>query len=301
MKKLTFLVCCLFLIGATQTAIAQCNISGPSTVDTGDNTNYSTATVSGASFFWSTTGVFNIIGGNTSSSVTVRANNPGTGSVCVTRFKAGEEPCCSCKDVTAVEEPPCIPATSISLRQIEISGNGCPGDIVEFRATVQPSNAMGTIRWQAGTNFINSPPFFQQIGGTTAFINTPAGQGSVWVRVTFTSCDGSTVTAFTLVVWERGCPRSSFPTSGIDSKSSISPNPFKDYTQLSFDSEGEVDAQVEIFNVSGQLIYSKATHFFNGKNQITVNDLPNEEKGVLFYQVKTEKGILAFGKMFRTN
>ena len=233
----------------------------------------------------------------------MNAETPGNGSVCVTRFEAGEEPCCSCKEVTVNEViDPCIPATSISIRQIEIPGNGCPGDVIGFVADIQPDDATidpGSFFWEAGTDIIISDPFFQQTTTNPIVgIPTPNGENSIWVRVTFTSCDGSTVDAFTLLLWENNCFKKISPVA-FGGSGSIAPNPFTDQTQLHFTAEESMNAQIGIYNVEGRLIYSKAVDLSKGENAILLNELPAEERGVLYYRMVAEKEVLANGKLLR--
>ncbi|MEM9822686.1 MAG: hypothetical protein AAF985_16510, partial [Bacteroidota bacterium] len=237
MKNLAILFLCLLFMGSHATLFAQCDINGADTFKENETEMYDTDHSSDASYFWSVTGVLNIDGNNDGSSIDVSASGPGTGMVCVTRFEEGQMPCCSCEDVVVEEDvppPPCIPATSISLGQIEIPGQGCPGDLIGFQTFLQPTNpspSPGTYSWEAGTDFIISNPFFQQTGGSTATIPTPPGENSVWVRVTFTSCDGSQVTGLTLVIWEFSCFKGL--NSGLfRSPGKVVPNPFFDQAQL---------------------------------------------------------------------
>lgn len=95
-------------------ASAQCNsctMTGDTQITSGQTKTYSAATLSGASFFWSVTGNLSISGSNTGSSVSITGGSAGSGKVCVTRFKAGTQPCCSCIDVTIKSgaEPSCPP------------------------------------------------------------------------------------------------------------------------------------------------------------------------------------------------
>ncbi len=305
MKKTIVLLFSLLLLMGAQSSFAQCSISGPSPITVGDVENYSTTGNSSYTYFWSVTGVLSIVGSNSNSNVNVTSNTTGDGTVCVTRFKAGEEPCCECKDIK-VEEPPCTPATSITVSQIEVPGNGCPGDIIQFVANIQPSDAdiePNSFFWQAGTDFIISNPFFQQSGGSIMSIDTPEGENSVWIKVTFTSCDGTTVTALTLVTWEISCFRSGItpPFLNVNPNSSIAPNPFSDFTQLNIDVEKEVAAEVEIFNISGQVIYTKSAQLYKGKNEIIIDDIPNDYKGVLYYRIKSNSEVLGYGEMLRVD
>jgi len=130
-------------------------------------------------------------------------------------------------------------------------------------------------------------------------IPTPSGQNSVWVRVTFTSCDESEVSVVTLVLWESNCLRGGIRPVKLGGTGSIVPNPFTDQTQFHFTAEESTNAQMGIYNVAGRLIYSKELVFSKGKNVVLLNDLPAHERGVLYYQITSEQGILSDGKILR--
>ena len=67
------------------------------------------------------------------------------------------------------------------------------------------------------------------------------------------------------------------------------PNPFMDKTAISFDLPQDMDARIEIFDISGKLMYSKNDIYNKGKNTILVvaNEL-NGIPGVVYYTLKTE-------------
>ena len=298
MKKLTLLIFSLLLLAASQNAFAQCSIDGPDSFDAEESGTYSIPPTT-ANIFWSATGDLDIVGNNnTSSSVEVTASAAGSGSLCVTVFEAGEAPCCDCTNVIVEEpeEPECIPPTSISIAQME-PGNGCPGDDITFTSTVQPNDVSpGSYAWEVGTGSIFNPPFFTATTSSITF--STAGKGeSIWVKACFTACD-KTVCTMSLVQWKEDCfvgPSVSFGFGNAN----ISPNPFKDSPILTYESANELDAQIEIYNINGQLIHSKATSFYSGHNEIELNDFPNSEKGILFYQIRSNDEILGFGKMHK--
>ena len=74
-----------------------CTISGSSAIPINTNSVYSVPSTSGSSYFWSVTGGLTIVGSNTGSAVTVRG--AGSGTLYVTKFKAGSAPCCSSKNI----------------------------------------------------------------------------------------------------------------------------------------------------------------------------------------------------------
>jgi len=120
MKKLYFFAASLLMaLLVAQGGYAQCNtctLSGPSSILQGQTGTYSTATLSGASYFWSATGGLSVQGSATSSSATIKANTVGTGRVCVTRYKAGAEPCSNCRTIT-ITSTACTEPTSVSVFQ----------------------------------------------------------------------------------------------------------------------------------------------------------------------------------------
>ncbi|MEW7292207.1 T9SS type A sorting domain-containing protein [Aquimarina sp. 2304DJ70-9] len=74
-----------------------CTISGSSVIPLNTNRVYSVPASSGFSYFWSVTGGLSIVGSNTGSSVTVRGL--GSGTLYITKFKAGSAPCCASKNI----------------------------------------------------------------------------------------------------------------------------------------------------------------------------------------------------------
>ncbi|MCZ2100692.1 MAG: T9SS type A sorting domain-containing protein [Chitinophagales bacterium] len=65
------------------------------------------------------------------------------------------------------------------------------------------------------------------------------------------------------------------------------PNPFTEKTQIAFSLPEAADATLKIFDVNGQIIYSKTGSFGKGMNTFTLNkkDLPST--GVMIYQVES--------------
>ena len=131
-----------------------CAITGPEQLTQGMVDTFTVnAPDDGYRFFWSASGGISIEGTNTAAAVGVKGNSISGGTLCVTRYRAGEAPCCNCEEVPVVS-PPCIPATALSVAQVEVTGNGCPGDQITFGLTIQPSNVTpGTILWRAGKKY----------------------------------------------------------------------------------------------------------------------------------------------------
>ena len=106
----------------------------------------------------------------------------------------------------------------------------------------------------------------------------------------------------TLVVWEDSCFRKGRKPQFFGStngNASINPNPFKNSPKLTYNSTKELDAQIEIYNINGQLIHSKSAHFYSGHNEVEFNNFPNTEKGILYYQIRSSDEVLGSGKMHK--
>lgn len=134
--KFTMLLFIALALGI-QYATAQCSsctMTGDTQISSGQTKTYSAATLTGASFFWSVTGNLSISGSNTGSSVSVTGGGAGSGKVCVTRFKSGTQPCCSCMDITVASIftncPPFNPAIYATNMQTGEPNTICPDNVV---------------------------------------------------------------------------------------------------------------------------------------------------------------------------
>ena len=203
----------------------------------------------------------------------------------------------------------CIPATGIEIEQVEVSGD-CPGDVIEFQVTFFPANATvgnGDFIWQGGEGFVFGQNVLQtQTGGSSFFFETPES-GQAWVGITYTACDGSTVTAFNLVQFSNDCFGSGIPgrsnMSNPNNKSlikAVSPNPFSEKTTLEFDLKKSGSIFIEIHDLKGKVLFSKKDFFEEGNNRIEIKDLPEGNNGILFYRISTEEGIIETGNMLRS-
>ncbi len=61
---------------------------------------------------------------------------------------------------------------------------------------------------------------------------------------------------------------------------------------LDIDSDASFDADIQIINLSGQIVLSRAENIINGANKINLA-LPNLTQGVYFVKVKSDKGIIS--------
>ncbi|MEM9918719.1 MAG: T9SS type A sorting domain-containing protein [Bacteroidota bacterium] len=299
MKNLSFfLLLFSFTFFLSFTSSAQCPVNGPGSLSSGNSGTYSTTAVAGASYFWSATGGLSISGSPSGSSATVTAGSTG-GSVCVTVFRAGMMPCCNCTNVSII--PPCTPMQTLSIVQDEVPGQGCPGDIFTFDAIFTPTSVSpGTFTWQA----FNGGFIVSGQGTSSVQIQTPPS-GGMLVRVTFTSCDGSTISAITLATYEDKCgfflqtEKEAGVPSNLMQAPVIAPNPFRESTELFLQVTESTQANVEIFNTQGKLIHTFQQGIDEGLNVLPI-DLPADSgKGVLIYRITTPEGIMESGQMIR--
>lgn len=68
------------------------------------------------------------------------------------------------------------------------------------------------------------------------------------------------------------------------------PNPFSDYTTISFHLPADGEAVVSIFDVSGRMVKEIRKEFVQGYNEITISEKELSSTGVLYYQLKTARG-----------
>ena len=65
------------------------------------------------------------------------------------------------------------------------------------------------------------------------------------------------------------------------------PNPFTEKTQISFDLPEAANATLKVFDVNGQIIYTKTESFSKGLNIFTINKKDLSSTGVMIYQVES--------------
>ena len=69
------------------------------------------------------------------------------------------------------------------------------------------------------------------------------------------------------------------------------PNPFKDFTTIRFDLDRSSFVQLNIFDVSGQLVESIKGNFEKGLNEVRVSKIDLSGNGIYFYHLETENHI----------
>ncbi len=272
MKKIPihFLVA-FFMLTSYYSAFSQCtscSLSGPAEINLNQTTTFSTSTLSGSNYFWSTTGGLTIIGSNTSSSVSVKGTGAGSGKVCITRYKSGSQPCCYCKTVDIV--PPCtVPSVSIEQEPF-----GCQGDVLTFNAVKNPANSTGTYNWSvsSGGTIVGS--------NTNQTLNVQSSTTSGFsVSLTFTStCNNTQVNAFTLAQF-------------LDCGFFIAPNPSSDLLLIKSSGNNTIKKpySIEVIDQNGR-VRLKAKVSQESK-QIDISNLPND-----LYYVK----VIMDGKVVKT-
>ncbi|WP_192348379.1 T9SS type A sorting domain-containing protein [Algoriphagus sp. Y33] len=187
MKNLMYkVIFALFLLVPVISSFSQtCVISGHSDINVNQTKTYSTSATSGAGYFWSTTGGLTIVGSNTGTSVSVKGVSSGLGQVCVTKYKAGSEPCCEC---IPVDCRACPSAPTI----FEGTCGGYPSVHPHWRYGLleSVSSGSGTYSW-SGTNFVFDTPTNQEwvTGRPTA-----SGNFTITCTVTYNCTPSGSVT-----------------------------------------------------------------------------------------------------------
>ncbi|MFK8007489.1 MAG: T9SS type A sorting domain-containing protein [Saprospiraceae bacterium] len=72
---------------------------------------------------------------------------------------------------------------------------------------------------------------------------------------------------------------------------SIAPNPFSEKTTFNFSLENAGQAELEIFDTNGRLVFSQQKNMQAGKNQIEIQKANLPTNGIYFYQLKTTNEI----------
>ncbi len=183
---LTALLIIPYLDGNSQT----CSITGSNSINVNQTLTYSTSITSGASYFWSVTGGLAIVGSNTGGSVSVKGVTAGTGQVCVTKYKAGSEPCCECKIVTINPIPPtCPPAPTI----YQGTCGGYPSMHPHWRfGLIEDSSVsgQGSYSWSATNLTFDTPTNNEYVVGRP----TSPGYFTIYCTVIYNCTPSGTVT-----------------------------------------------------------------------------------------------------------
>ena len=69
------------------------------------------------------------------------------------------------------------------------------------------------------------------------------------------------------------------------------PNPFKDFTTIKFDLDKSSFVQLNIFDVSGQLVKSVKGNYEKGLNEVRVSKMDLSGDGIYFYHLETENHV----------
>jgi len=76
------------------------------------------------------------------------------------------------------------------------------------------------------------------------------------------------------------------------------PNPFNNFTEISFDLPKAMLTELLILDTDGKTIFSQKGHYSKGRNTITIQKDIFRAEGVYFYQIITEKGIVVKKMIF---
>ncbi|HAQ38622.1 MAG TPA: T9SS type A sorting domain-containing protein [Saprospiraceae bacterium] len=76
------------------------------------------------------------------------------------------------------------------------------------------------------------------------------------------------------------------------------PNPFNNFTEISFDLPKAMFTELLIIDTDGKTIFSQKGHYSKGRNTITIQKEIFRAEGVYFYQIITEKGIVTKKMIF---
>ena len=276
MKKFYIIVASLLVaLLAAHGGYAQCNtcrITGPTSIALGQTATFSTATQSGASYYWSATGGLSVQSGTTSATATIKANSGTTGKVCVTRYKAGTEPCSNCRTISITSNSGCIEPTSVFVSPG--TTGGCGTGIYSFNAFRSPSNsAGGTYTWTVygGGNIISG----QGTNSILAFFPTNAYY-SVEVELVST-CNNKTVSYTYLGNTQCG--------GGIFlGTPDVYPNPASSEVTIEVPqaTNGPIPAVVvEVVNSQGEVMLTRQAT--SGKQTVSISSLP---KGLYYVRMR---------------
>lgn len=269
---LLFLVSSLVFYEPGNAQCGACAITGDSQINTGESKSYSATALSGATFFWSVTGGASISGANNGQSVTILGTNSGTGKVCVTRFKAGSEPCCECKDLTINGAGGgCVPYSSsiyaINLITgspatvcpnegfaVGITQNVPPGYYVQWSISPNMTPSSGSLSNNQASylEFTDIPLYTQYTVAVSFYCNSGAiaGNKNITVRQNTLNCDYIPAIAPTETA-------SIYPNPSSNEVTLELPESALSYQYLMLNSIGEVKYQANLSKGSHKIDISK--------------------------------------------
>ena len=67
------------------------------------------------------------------------------------------------------------------------------------------------------------------------------------------------------------------------------PNPFSNYTLIGFDLPSESEAQINVYDVTGKVIYTKTGEYTRGYNEVRINRDELNTAGILYYEVVSQE------------
>jgi hypothetical protein len=268
-----------------------CNLTGDDQIVVNQTKTYSVNALSGASYFWSVTGDLSISGSNTGTSVSVTAGSTtGFGKVCVTRYKAGAQPCCSCKAIGIVNSgdgdpvEDCDPYLPNIYAINMTNGNSntvCPGGKVGLGIS-GPVPSTYSYVWSITPSAPISP------GSTTSSYLEFTDQlqhNQYQIRLTVRCADNGEIAGIrTLTVNESNVNCDWIPPIAPQGMI-IYPNPTSNRLTLEFEKMPESYYDIYILSTSGEIEIQE--YIDNQKIEIDVSRL---EKGNYFLKIFSEEG-----------
>jgi len=79
--------------------------------------------------------------------------------------------------------------------------------------------------------------------------------------------------------------------AGNQMRTSVSPNPARDYAIVYVEMENEVKANIELMEVNGKTIFQKKVLLYNGSNAINLPDLTPYRKGIYIIKLSAPERI----------
>lgn len=201
-----------------------------------------------------------------------------------------------------------MPAASLDDNQNQ-SPVATPDSSTTYTVTVQSSD--GCLNTDDVTVTVNDNPdvsIQQPIGDTTVdnsvMVEAPAGFDSYnWSNgetsqtisvsssgiysVTATDNNGCTG-ADTVQVTVTGIAENA---NDFDQSLTIQPNPNSGFFTITFGAESNIEGQLKVFNLHGQVLKNHEVTLESGKKQMNM-DLGEQSSGLYYVQLKTEKGVI---------
>lgn len=147
----------------------------------------------------------------------------------------------------------------------EVASHGFVSYTISSRAGLAENTLVSN---RAGIYFDSNPPIITNTTGNTLVSQIPGLNAAESIR----------------------------PAEGLEAK--VYPNPFSEAAHFEIQSQQEQPLLLEIFDLSGRRLYSKAEIVLPGSTTITLSGLQLPGKGTFIYRISTQEGVRC-GKMMR--